>query len=89
MSGGVCEASAFAVYGYQVTGIAFPLGNYHNAAPDGGVEAEFIHVDDYLGGIALLTEAAHRVADRSNTAFRQRLREVPGQMRQRLLDTAR
>ncbi len=85
MSGGVCEASAFAVYGYQVTGIAFPLGNYHNAAPDGGVEAEFIHVDDYLGGIALLTEAAHRVADRSNTAFRQRLREVPGQMRQRLV----
>ena len=89
MSGGVCEASAFAVYGYQVTGIAFPLGNYHNAAPEGGVEAEFIHVDDYLGGIALLTEAAYRVADRSNTAFRQRLREVPGQMRQRLLDTAR
>ena len=89
MSGGVCEASAFAVYGYQVTGIAFPLGNYHNAAPEGGVEAEFILVDDYLGGIALLTEAAYRVADRSNTAFRQRLREVPGQMRQRLLDTAR
>ena len=89
MSGGVCEASAFAVYGYQVTGIAFPLGNYHNAAPEGGVEAEFIHVDDYLGGIALLTEAAYRVADRSNTAFRQRLREVPGQMRQRLVDTAR
>ena len=89
MSGGVCEASAFAVYGYQVTGIAFPLGNYHNAAPEGGVEAEFIHVDDYLGGIALMTEAAYRVADRSNTAFRQRLREVPGQMRQRLLDTAR
>ena len=89
MSGGVCEASAFAVYGYQVTGIAFPLGNYHNAAPEGGVEAEFIHVDDYLGGIALMTEAAYHVADRSNTAFRQRLREVPGQMRQRLLDTAR
>ena len=56
MSGGVCEASAFAVYGYQVTGIAFPLGNYHNAAPEGGVEAEFIHVDDYLGG--------HRLVDR-------------------------
>ena len=89
MSGGVCEASAFAVYGYQVTGIAFPLGNYHNAAPEGGVEAEVIHVDDYLGGIALMTEAAYRVADRSNTAFRQRLRGVPGQMRQRMLDTAR
>ena len=88
MSGGICEASAFAIYGYQVTGTAFPLGNYHNAAPEGRIEAEYIHVDDYLGGVALMEEAAHRVTDRANTAFRQRLREVPDQMRQRLLDTA-
>ena len=33
MSGGVCEASAFALYGYAATGMAFPLGNYHNGAP--------------------------------------------------------
>ena len=89
MSGGVCEASAFAIYGYRTTGTAFPLGNYHNAAPEGRIEAEYIHVDDYLGGIALMEEAARRVADRANTAFRRRLREVPGEMRQRLLDTAR
>ena len=31
MSGGTCEATAFAVFGYHATGIAFPLGNYHNA----------------------------------------------------------
>ena len=31
MSGGVCEATAFAVHGYRATGLAFPLGNYHNA----------------------------------------------------------
>ncbi len=88
MSGGVCEASAFAIYGYQTTGTAFPLGNYHNAAPEGRVEAEYIHIDDYLGGIALMEEAVRCVADRANTAFRQRLREVPDQMRQRLTDTA-
>ena len=87
MSGGTCEASAFAVFGYQTTGIAFPLGNYHNGAPDGRIEAEYIHVDDYLGGIELLTEAARRVSDRANTAFRQRLREVPSDLRQRMLDT--
>jgi len=87
MSGGTCEASAFAVFGYQTTGIAFPLGNYHNGAPEGRVEAEYIHVDDYLGGVELLTEAARRVSDRANTAFRQRLREVPSDMRQRMLDT--
>ena len=87
MSGGTCEASAFAVFGYQTTGIAFPLGNYHNDAPEGSIEAEYIHVDDYLGGVELLTEATRRVSDRTNTAFRQRLREVPSDMRQRMLDT--
>ena len=87
MSGGTCEASAFAVFGYQTTGIAFPLGNYHNGAPEDRIEAEYIHIDDYLGGVELLTEAALRVSDRANTAFRQRLREVPADMRQRMLDT--
>ncbi|NQW22340.1 MAG: M20/M25/M40 family metallo-hydrolase [SAR202 cluster bacterium] len=89
MSGGTCEASAFAVYGYQTTGIAFPLGNYHNGAPEDRIEAEYIHIDDYLGGVELITEAALRVSDRTNTAFRQRLREVPDDMRQRMLDTGR
>ncbi len=87
MSGGTCEASAFAVFGYQTTGIAFPLGNYHNGAPEGRIEAEYIHIEDYLGGVQLLTEASRRVSDRTNTAFRQRLREVPADMRQRMLDT--
>ena len=87
MSGGVCEASAFAAYGYRATGLAFPLGNYHNGAPDGGIEAEYIHIDDFLSGAALLTEAAHRVADRANTAFRRRLQAVPEDMAQRLQRT--
>ena len=65
------------------------LGNYHNGAPEGRIEAEYIHVDDYLGGVELLTEAARRVSDRANTAFRQRLREVPSELRQRMLDTSR
>ncbi len=88
MSGGVCEASAFSVYGYQTTGVAFPLGNYHNAAPEGRIEAEYIHVEDYLGGVELMVEAAHSVADRGNTAFRDRLRQVPEETRQRLMGTA-
>ena len=58
MSGGVCEASAFALQGYRTTGIAFPLGNYHNGAPDGGIQAEFIHRDDFIGGVELMVEAA-------------------------------
>ena len=85
MSGGVCEASAFAAYGYRTTGIAFPLGNYHNGAPEGRIEAEYIKVDDFLGGVALMEEAARRVSDRANTAFRRRLQSVPEEMRKRLL----
>ena len=37
MSGGTCEASGFGVHGYHATGIALPLGNYHNAGPEGRV----------------------------------------------------
>ena len=83
MSGGVCEASAFASCGYRATGIAFPLGNYHNGAPE-GIDAEFIHREDYLGGVALMVAAVANLAQRENTAFRQRLREVPAEFRERL-----
>ena len=88
MSGGVCEASAFALYGYRTTGIAFPLGNYHNGSLDGTIEAEYIHMDDFLGGIQLIVEAARRVPERENTVFRQRLRQVPGDLRDRLTSSA-
>jgi endoglucanase len=88
MSGGTCEASAFGFYGYRSTGIAFPLGNYHNAAPDGSVQAEFIQVDDFRGGIELMVEAAHRVPDRENTVARRRLGQIPEEFRQRLRETA-
>jgi putative aminopeptidase FrvX len=87
MSGGTCEASAFALYGYQATGIAFPLGNYHNGAPEGRIEAEFIHQEDFIGGIELMIEAALRVPERENTNFRRRLREIPQEFRQRLEKT--
>lgn len=63
MRGGTCEATAFAHFGYRVTGIAFPLGNYHNATtkigdPSGGVDLEYIDVSDYLGGIELIKQSA-------------------------------
>ena len=88
MSGGVCEASAFAVHGYRTTGIAFPLGNYHNGAPGGQVEAEFIHRDDFLGGVRLMVEAARQVGQRETTRFRQRIGPVPQEFRDRLTLTA-
>ena len=84
MSGGVCEASAFLAYGYRATGVAFPLGNYHNGAPDGSVAAEYIHRNDFLNGAALVTEAARQVGMRWDTAFSRRIRQVPDAMRSRL-----
>ncbi len=84
MSGGVCEASAFNAWGYRSTGVAFPLGNYHNGAEDGSIAAEYIHRDDYLNGAALITEAARQVSMRWDTAFSRRIRQVPDAMRARL-----
>ena len=84
MSGGTCEASAFTLYGYRTTGIAFPLGNYHNGTPSSGIGPEFIHMQDYWGGIQLITEAVRQVPNRENTAFRQRISSIPSELSQRL-----
>ena len=84
MSGGTCEASAFRYYGYSTTGIAFPLGNYHNATPDGGVDAEYIHVDDFAGGVELIVQAARSVGRRRDSRSWQRMRDIPEDYRRRL-----
>ena len=94
MSGGTCEATAFAVFGYRATGIAFPLGNYHNATtrisdPDGGVGAEYIKLSDFLAGVELITEAATSAAGRDASPARRRLGQVPDDVRKRLEDSAK
>jgi putative aminopeptidase FrvX len=60
MDGGACEATAFCAAGYRASGIAVPLGGYHNAS-DGepGIVAETVMVSDYLGEVQLLTSLAH------------------------------
>ncbi len=89
MSGGVCEGTAFAVWGYKATGMAFPLGNYHNATtsirdPESGIGAEYIRVEDFLGGVELLAEAAKCVGRRNDSPARERVREVPDDVRARM-----
>ena len=88
MSGGTCEASGFAAFGYATTGIAFPLGNYHNATPEGGVDAEYIHVDDYLYGVRLVEEASRSVIRRRTSPAWTRLAAVPAGPQARLRQTA-
>ena len=57
MGAGGCEASAFKAHGYRVTGTSFPLGAWHNTEDDGSIVPEYIHVDDFRSGVALITEA--------------------------------
>ncbi|MDE2823630.1 MAG: M28 family peptidase [Chloroflexota bacterium] len=90
MSGGVCEATAFSSAGYAVTGMAFPLGNYHNATttipdPEGGVAEEFIRVSDYLGGVELLAAAAMQPGGAQGVP--SRLGGVTDAVRERLRDS--
>lgn len=53
MDGGLCEASAFLAHGYAATGLALPLGNYHNMGPQ-RIAAEEVSARDLTGLVALL-----------------------------------
>ena len=93
MSAGSCEASAFAVNGYRTTGIAFPLGNWHNATttirdPYGGVGDEYISVYDFIGGVRLIESSARNVATRNNSPLPSRYRTVPEEQKMRLTSTS-
>jgi endoglucanase len=59
MDGGACEATAFCAGGYRASGLAVPLGGYHNAS-DGepGIVPETVMVEDYLSEVQLLTSLA-------------------------------
>lgn len=61
MDGGACEATAFCAAGYRASGLALPLGGYHNAS-DGepGIVPETVSVSDYLAEVRLLVALACR-----------------------------
>jgi endoglucanase len=57
MDGGACEATVFCASGWRASGLAVPLGNYHNASDEGiGIAPEHVLVDDWLAEVALLVE---------------------------------
>ena len=86
MSGGVCEATAFAAFGYPVTGLAFPLGNYHNNGPNGSIAAEYVHMDDFIGGAHLLAEVASQAGSVPSRKVGAWFHERPDEGARRLLD---
>ena len=87
MGAGGCEASAFSAFGYSVTGLAYPLGNWHNNGPDQTIAAEYISLEDFGNGAMLLAEAATRAGTAPSAASTTRLREPVGaRERNRLLN---
>ena len=60
MDGGACEATPFYVAGYRASGVAIPLGNYHNQSISdngtAGVGAEHVCIRDFVDEVRLLTE---------------------------------
>jgi putative aminopeptidase FrvX len=53
LDGGSCEASAYQAYGYRSVAASIALGNYHNCAPDGSIQCEYVSVDDYANMVRL------------------------------------
>ncbi len=88
MAGGACEATVFCAYGHQATCLCLPLGNYHNMADLQQVQdktydassgppriaREFIHKNDYLGLIALLTAIGTKLPE--NAPISERLENL-------------
>lgn len=53
LDGGSCEASAYQLYGYRSVAASIGLGNYHNCAPDGTVQCEYVSLNDYANMVRL------------------------------------
>jgi endoglucanase len=48
MDGGMCEASAYCIFGYEATGMCLALGNYHNCDKKRTkIAQEYIDLTDY------------------------------------------
>ncbi len=54
LDGGACEATAMNLYGIRATGISVLLGNYHNCAPSGKIDSEYVVLKDVKTMIALI-----------------------------------
>ena len=75
MSGGTCEATPWMLWGYKATGLAIPLGNYHNMGAGDRLRPETVAVRDLATAVDLLESAARNVprALRRDEEFRRRL----------------
>ena len=87
LSGGTCEATAFSLLGYRTTGVALPLGNYHNMGENDTIAPEFIHKDDLEGAVRLLTKAVGIAAAPLTDSLLQRYGQVSPEHEARLRES--
>ena len=75
MSGGTCEATPWGLHGWRATGVAIPLGNYHNQGPRNHLEAEIVAVKDLATAVDLIERGARdpSAAERWDDATRRML----------------
>ena len=66
MNGGTCEATPFNLHGVRASGVAVPLGNYHNERANGKPGPEFIDIRDVETAVALCVEFYRLVAKKPN-----------------------
>jgi putative aminopeptidase FrvX len=61
LDGGSCESSAYQLFGYCSVAASIGMGNYHNCAPDGTIQCEYVSEGDYANMVrlcvALVTES--------------------------------
>ncbi len=76
LDGGACEATAYQAFGYTSVAASIGLGNYHNCAPDGTIQPEFVSADDYANMVRLCYAVATApVSDDPLTTLRGQLEE--------------
>lgn len=82
MDGGTCEATPFCAHGYRASGMALPLGNYHNQAFDANgkpcISPESVNAEDFRCEIELLIELSlhPELLDEEHERIPERIREL-------------
>lgn len=63
MSGGTCEATVWNLYGFRATGVAIPLGNYHNQGRGHRLAPEVVSTKDLITAVDLLERASRHARE--------------------------
>jgi endoglucanase len=73
MPGGVCESTAYCLWGHQAAGLCVPLGNYHNQGKNNRIAAEQIDLGDFESLVKLLVALPldRRAVEETGAAIRK------------------